>query len=400
MKKVGNVVVAVKCKDEYLLLQRSGIETNSIFIEFPAGKVEEREEPLKAGLRELEEETGLKLTESDVSFVGITYRPKINSGKLVESTMFLAEFEEKPKIKISEEHDTFIWNNINQIKELKNLGFESTRCLNMINSNNIFNSLKKEIRKEFEANFNKDEIGIYLVGSVSRQDFLKDWSDIDVIVYFKKLDVELSDLIKLRKISMNLNKLGHQFWFKVHSPKDFPKTYSDRLVMNYFNDGKQIYGINVKDIIKKDFEAAKELIIKQGKSKNKLFEFSPRFMYRCYMTGTHTEDPTFGSVHINMKYITNTHGNELRIAKLIDLVLDTCYFLSFNKNMIPSCDKFESSSVFAFQFDNLIPFKLLRIREEEWLKDSEYLSSEKIKEVEELCFDFFENVYPKLAENE
>jgi hypothetical protein len=138
--------------------------------------------------------------------------------------------------------------------------------------------------------------------------------------------------------------------------------------MNYYNDGFPIYGINVKERIKKDFESLKDKIIEQGKKKNKNFEFSPRFMFRCYMTGTHKEDPTFGSVHIKKDYITNTNGNELRIVKLIDLVLDTCYFLLFNKNIIPSCDKFDSSSVFSFLFNNLILFSLIRIRDEECLK--------------------------------
>ncbi len=237
MKEVENVVVAVRRDNKFLLLKRSSLETNSNFVEFPAGKVEHGELFLDAAIRELKEETGIVAKESELEFMGYTYRPKLNSQKLVKSAIFVLNKEVEEKIVLSEEHDSYVWASLRDILPINNLGFETIRGLNILLSNSTSHGLKSN--------------------RITSDKF-------EPIIYDK--NNYLSELQSLREL----------FRSKISN--------------------------STKDI---------------------------------------------------------SHS----AAELIDIVVDSTYYLLLNKRVVPRCDRFYSSSLFALLFNNEIPFKLLRLEE-------------------------------------
>lgn len=394
MKEVDNVVIAIENNEKYLILKRSKKETKPGIWEFPAGKMERNEKPMEAAIRELKEETNISANKKNLKFVGLTYRPRKND--IVKSHLFLSEIDGATlkKIKLSGEHDNYKIASKMTIREHKDIGFETIRCLNKIEGNETINLFIDKLKKKFSEHYDKDEVGVMLVGSGARNDFLNDWSDFDVVVYFKKTDIELQDLYNLRKINQFLNSLGHQTWFKVHTPKDFPKLYETSMAYNYYNDGIQLFGIDIKRVLKRNFNDIKDEIIKCESKKCKNFHWSPRFFFRYFTVAINDENKTFGSVHID-KINDNIDPGKLRVAKFIDNVLDNAYQLLFRKNFIPSCDKFKNASLFVFHYNSLIPFKLLEKRERLWYRKK--IPEDEVKEIEKICFEFYENIYPKIV---
>jgi ADP-ribose pyrophosphatase YjhB (NUDIX family)/predicted nucleotidyltransferase len=390
-----NVNIAITNNGKFLLLKRSEKESYTGMWEFPAGKVNDDENSLDAIIRETFEETGIKLKKGKIKKVGETWRPrKGNKGyDAIKTTMF-TYYHNDTDIKLSEEHSSYKWFDLDEIKKnTDKIGFETIRCINRMISDKTISIYKEEIKKVFSKKYREDEIGVMLVGSASREDFLNNWSDIDVVVLFNKKEIEYNDILKLREINSYLNSLGHQVWFKVHTLKDFPKKYEQRTIKNYNSDGIQLFGINVKEFTNIKFD--EEIIIKEGKKKIENFQFSPRFWFRYYSVSTNNNNPEFLSIHVTKDKRSTNKGDKLRIAKLIDMVLDVSHFSLFYKNIIPTGDKFYDACNFAIEYDCDIPFQLLALRERLWL--GYYVSNEKIEMIEKMCFDFFEEIYPKIV---
>jgi 8-oxo-dGTP pyrophosphatase MutT (NUDIX family) len=89
---------------EILLLQRPARRGGGLHP--VTGKAEEGEEPLAAATREALEETGLAGSLSDLGFV---HEFTTHKGRLAEEHAFLLLAERRAQVRISDEHDGFIW---------------------------------------------------------------------------------------------------------------------------------------------------------------------------------------------------------------------------------------------------------------------------------------------------
>jgi 8-oxo-dGTP diphosphatase len=121
MKKTIRVVGFIaQYEDSILLLHRSEKETDPSLWGIPAGKREGIETDAEAAIRELSEETGIVLNESEISYVGkldIEYETVI-----VEFPIFHKKFNEAPAITLDpNEHVDYKWIRPSEALELPNL---------------------------------------------------------------------------------------------------------------------------------------------------------------------------------------------------------------------------------------------------------------------------------------
>ena len=84
--------VIVRKGDEVLFVKR-GIEPGKGLWSLPAGFLEHRESPSEAAVRELEEETGLKVSEEDLNFVDALNMERFPGQRLV-ATVYSVDFVE------------------------------------------------------------------------------------------------------------------------------------------------------------------------------------------------------------------------------------------------------------------------------------------------------------------
>jgi 8-oxo-dGTP pyrophosphatase MutT (NUDIX family) len=89
---------------EVLLLQRPARRGGGLHP--VTGKAEEGEEPVAAASREALEETGLEGTLSDLGFV---HEFTTHNGRLAQEHAFLLLAGPRAQVKISDEHDGFVW---------------------------------------------------------------------------------------------------------------------------------------------------------------------------------------------------------------------------------------------------------------------------------------------------
>jgi 8-oxo-dGTP pyrophosphatase MutT (NUDIX family) len=89
---------------EILLLQRPPRRGGGLHP--VTGKAEEGEEPLAAATREALEETGLAGSLSDLGFV---HEFTTHKGRLAEEHAFLLLADPRAQVRISDEHDGFVW---------------------------------------------------------------------------------------------------------------------------------------------------------------------------------------------------------------------------------------------------------------------------------------------------
>ena len=107
-EKSAGIIVFRKEKDEifYLILHY-----DSGHWDFPKGHAEKDEDEIKAAIRELEEETGIKeikIIEGFREIISYYFKDKNNNLIHKYVMFFLAETAEK-KVKLSFEHKGFIW---------------------------------------------------------------------------------------------------------------------------------------------------------------------------------------------------------------------------------------------------------------------------------------------------
>ena len=121
MKKAIRVVGFIaQYEDSILLLHRSEKETDPSLWGIPAGKSEGDETDTQAVIRELSEETGIQLNESETSYIGkldIEYETVI-----VEFPIFHKKFDQTPSITLDpNEHVDYKWIRPSEALELPNL---------------------------------------------------------------------------------------------------------------------------------------------------------------------------------------------------------------------------------------------------------------------------------------
>ena len=121
MKKTIRVVGCVmQHKDKILLLLRSAKETDPSLWGIPAGKVEKDESDIEAVIREVQEETGIHLTEEDLKDIG--HLPIEYATFIVDFPMFHVNFEERPEVVLApREHIDLQWISPKKALELPDL---------------------------------------------------------------------------------------------------------------------------------------------------------------------------------------------------------------------------------------------------------------------------------------
>ncbi len=117
LQKVAGVILFIRNKNKcrFLLLKNKKNKWD-----FPKGKVDRNESILKAGLRELFEETGIdKITIIDGFFEKVKYRETKKSGKVInKAAYFYLAHTRKEKITLSEEHINYKWTDYKKALEL------------------------------------------------------------------------------------------------------------------------------------------------------------------------------------------------------------------------------------------------------------------------------------------
>jgi 8-oxo-dGTP pyrophosphatase MutT (NUDIX family) len=121
MKKIIRVVGCVmQHGDKILLLLRSAKETDPSLWGIPAGKVERGETDLETVVREVFEETGIRLEETELNNIG--HLPIEYDTFVVDFPMFHMVFKEQPEVKLTpREHIDLQWISPKDALELPNL---------------------------------------------------------------------------------------------------------------------------------------------------------------------------------------------------------------------------------------------------------------------------------------
>jgi 8-oxo-dGTP diphosphatase len=121
MKKTIKVVgCIVRLEDKILLLYRSAKETEPSLWGIPAGKTEEGESELQTVARELYEETGLKLQEKDLEYLG--HLPIEYDTFIVDFPIFTVSFDHEPSVILTpREHIDYKWLTPRQVLSLPDL---------------------------------------------------------------------------------------------------------------------------------------------------------------------------------------------------------------------------------------------------------------------------------------
>ncbi len=115
---IATVSVIVKCADKYLLVEEINSSKKHIF-NTPAGHLEGHESPYEGALRELYEETGLKVNKLD-GIVG--FYSFLKQDYTILRTCFYKEFKEFPEIHPCDPDNDIIathWLTLSEIEKIK-----------------------------------------------------------------------------------------------------------------------------------------------------------------------------------------------------------------------------------------------------------------------------------------
>lgn len=112
--------VTLVCGDEILLGKRCELWNGepiplagywSIF----GGSLEKKESTMSCAIREIKEETGLKIELSELIYIQDLLNES-EDGSCTQFTVYFVDSKVKPDIKLNDEHTDFAWFNINEIE--------------------------------------------------------------------------------------------------------------------------------------------------------------------------------------------------------------------------------------------------------------------------------------------
>lgn len=105
-------------KGEVLVYERA-FEPSKRKLDIIGGFLEYGEDPLSGGIREFEEETGVKLKKKNLEYLGIFMGKYPYNGEIYSTLniIYTIKFDKKIMLKPSEEIEEFLWLPINKIKD-------------------------------------------------------------------------------------------------------------------------------------------------------------------------------------------------------------------------------------------------------------------------------------------
>ncbi len=106
----------IEAQEEFLFVQKSGDAFEDLVWSLPGGKLENGEDQIDACIREVDEETGIKLKADQISFVMRLYISKPGFDYIYH--MYHTKLDEQPEIHLSHEHCDFHWADLDSAKEL------------------------------------------------------------------------------------------------------------------------------------------------------------------------------------------------------------------------------------------------------------------------------------------
>ncbi len=110
----------VEINGRILLMERASNSAEGKTWGVPAGKVEQGEAPHQAALRELREETGIKVLPSQVEQIGKLYVQKPRGAYIYH--MYQVHLNKVPEVILSPEHTRFLWVKSDEIESLQLIG--------------------------------------------------------------------------------------------------------------------------------------------------------------------------------------------------------------------------------------------------------------------------------------
>ena len=113
-KQVGKAVLINQNGEILLLMRGKTAPTRALTWDLPGGVVGDDEDVKASTIREIEEETTLKLDD-------LTYAIEMKQPWGFYWTLYFSELSSGPEIKISWEHDKFIWCDPAKLEELADL---------------------------------------------------------------------------------------------------------------------------------------------------------------------------------------------------------------------------------------------------------------------------------------
>lgn len=121
--------IRVKWNDTFLLLRRSPTDSGAGIYENPGGGVDEGETLEQAALREVFEETGITIPAVNLLPLDIFEFHNLETGKHKVKFAFSVVLDEKPDIKLSDDHDDFVFLSREEIEQLGRQGRDETYVL-------------------------------------------------------------------------------------------------------------------------------------------------------------------------------------------------------------------------------------------------------------------------------
>lgn len=109
VQELNSYVVIKSSEDTFLILRRKGTD----FWEFPGGGIEWGESPEISGVREVEEEVGLKVSVERLVTVTSAVFKKVYGSRQLEKhavyVVYLAVVDKEKKVVLGEEHEEAKW---------------------------------------------------------------------------------------------------------------------------------------------------------------------------------------------------------------------------------------------------------------------------------------------------
>jgi len=117
--KLAGIVVCLDDKQRFLIIRRSNIDDRAGQWTIPGGHIDDSDRSIEAGaVRELDEETGLLCSTSDLIYLG---EPKPGKYYFLTQKWSGTVNVHKPNPETNEiEHDDFKWTTIDEVKEIDN----------------------------------------------------------------------------------------------------------------------------------------------------------------------------------------------------------------------------------------------------------------------------------------